>query len=80
MFNRYEEFPSHHATITPSDTAKLPNAKGMIIYCGTAGTIAVEDEAGTIVIYTVDANTILPVLAHKVRSTSTTVSQIIGLY
>lgn len=78
IFNRFEDFPTTHRVITPSDSNFLPS-KGMIIYCVTAGNIAVEDKNGNVITYAVPANHILPVLAYKVRSTNTTVSTIIGL-
>jgi hypothetical protein len=78
MFNRYAEFPQTHFTITPSNDNDLKFP--MIIYCGSSGTIAIHDKNGTAVTYTVIAGDILPVLAARVLSTGTNVSQVIGLF
>lgn len=78
MFNRYAEFPAHQVTLTPADGSDL--TREMIIYCGTAGTIKVEDKFGVAVTYTVTAGEILPLLVQRVWSTGTTVTQVIGLY
>lgn len=76
-YNRGDNFPSRHVTITPSDAADL--VEPMLIYCGSDGNIAVEDKYGTAVTYAVTAGTVLPVLVAKVLSTGTTVTQVIGL-
>lgn len=77
-FNPYENFPRNHFTITPSDT--LPIATGeCLVMAGAAGNISVEDDNGAIVIYTVAAGAILPLIVSKVRATGTTVAQVIGL-
>jgi len=78
MFNSYDEFPRNHFTITPSDTDAIPTGECLIM-AGTDGTIAAEDDNGVIVIYSVLAGAILPVVVSKVRATSTTVTQVIGL-
>ena len=78
MFNRFAEFPQTHVTITPSDANDLNRA--MIIYCGSAGDIAVHDKNGTAVTYTVAQGDILPLLVLRVLSTGTTVTQVIGIY
>lgn len=77
MFNRYEEFPQQHRTITPSDAANL--ARPMVIYCGSDGAISITDAAGVTVVYTLTAGQIAPVLAVKVNATGTTSTQVIGL-
>ena len=79
MFNRFLEFPTHQVAITPSDSDSLGN-QGMIVRCGTAGNISVEDNFGTAIVYTVSAGEILPVLVNKVLSTGTTVTGIVGVY
>ena len=79
MFNRFAEFPRHHVSITPSDANNL--SREMLIFCGTTGTIAVHDVNGVAVTYTIDtAGSILPIIAKRVLSTGTNVTQIIGLY
>lgn len=77
-FNRLAEFPRNHVTITPSDANNL--SRPMLIMAGTAGDIVIVDENGTSITYTVTAGSILPVIAVKVPSTNTTVTQVIGLY
>lgn len=76
VFNRFEEFPQNHKTITPAD-ADLDRA--YIIYCGSAGNMVVRDRNGTAITYAVQAGDILPVLVTRVAA-ATTVTQVIGLY
>jgi hypothetical protein len=76
LFNRFQEFPQHHVTITPADS-DLP--RPMIIYCGSSGTIVARDENNVVVTYTVTAGEIIPVLVKRVAAAST-VTQVIGLY
>lgn len=78
MFNRFAEFPRTHITLTPHNSNDL--IREMLIFCGTDGTIAVHDQNGTAVTYTVVAGDILPIIAKRVLSTGTTVTQVIGLY
>jgi hypothetical protein len=79
LFNRFSHFPKHHEVITPSDSVNL--AKGdLLIYCGSAGTIAVHDTFDVPVTYTVAAGDVLPVLVKRVLFTGTTVTPVIGLY
>lgn len=75
-FNPYENFPRNHFTITPSDSTAFAEC---LVMAGTDGAISVEDDNGAIVVYTVTAGTVLPLIVSKVRSTGTTVSQVIGL-
>lgn len=77
LFNRYDNFPQRHLTITPSDTVNIPN--GMVVMAGTAGVLAVVDEANVVINYTVTAGTIIPIVAKRVNATGTTVTQVIGL-
>jgi len=78
------------AVITPSDTAKLTytNSAGGVeikrcraIYVGTAGDLAVNDDAGNSVLFTgVAAGSVLPISTDVIRATSTTASTIVALY
>lgn len=66
--------------VTPSDTANFSfTVRG--IYVGTAGNVVAVTEGGTAVTFSnVPAGTILPVRANRVNSTSTTASNLVGLY
>lgn len=75
-FNPYENFPRNHFTITPSDANAFAEC---LVMAGTDGNLSVEDDNGAIVIYTVTAGTVLPLIVSKVRATGTTVTQVIGL-
>lgn len=77
MFNRFAEFPRHHVSITPNDSADL--SREMLIYAATAGAIAVHDMDGTAITYTVQIGDILPIIAKRVLSTGTTAT-VVGLY
>lgn len=77
-FDKNLQFPSRHRTITPSDANKL--VQEMIIRCGGAGDIRIEDKDGVAITYTVTAGEIVPVLACKVLATGTTVTKITGHY
>lgn len=60
-----------HLAIAPSDSADLPVIP-RVIYCQTAGNVAIRDVAGVDVTYTVMAGQILPFSAQRVLSTGTT--------
>ena len=78
MFNKAVEFPRNQVTITPSNSVDLP--RPMIIYCGSAGAIAVVDANDTVVVYALAAGQVVPVLAKRVNATGTDSTQVIGLY
>lgn len=78
LYNRFEEFPRNHVTITPSDANDL--VREMLIYAGGAGTLAVHDQYGRAITYTLAAGDILPVIAKRVLVAGTTVTPVIGLY
>jgi len=80
FFNRFSEFPRNHRDITAlaSDTDPLPTP--MLVYCGSAGDIAVVDQSGEELIYTVEAGAIIPIVVSQIKATGTDVTQIIGLY
>lgn len=66
--------------ITPSDSVNFTyNVRG--IYVGTTGNVVAVTEGGTAVTFSsVPAGTILPIRASRVNSTSTTASNMVGLY
>lgn len=79
-------------TITPSDSndqlaSTLPNSQtprsiAFRVYVGTTGNVSVicaQDTTATIFVG-VPAGTVLPVLVTRVKSTSTTASNLVGLY
>lgn len=78
LYNRFEEFPRNHMTITPSDANDL--VREMLIYAGGPGTLAAHDQNGTAITYTLVAGDILPIVAKRVLATGTTVATVIGLY
>lgn len=77
-WNRHAEFPRNHETITKSDTVNL--SRPMLVMAGSDGTVSLVDHKDTVIVYTVTAGTILPILAKRVNSTNTTVTSLIGLY
>ena len=66
--------------ITPSDSTNF-NYTVRGIYVGGTGNVAAVTEGGTAVTFSsVPAGTILPVRAVRVNSTSTTATNLVGLY
>ncbi|MFE3836072.1 spike base protein, RCAP_Rcc01079 family [Pseudogemmobacter sonorensis] len=59
-----------HAAITPSDSEDLPVIP-RVIYCATAGTAVLQDAAGVVVSYPVEAGQILPISPRRVLAAST---------
>ena len=81
LFNRFSQFPKNHVDITAAKSDTVDLVRPMLIFCGTTGTIAVMDDKGTSITYTIDtAGAILPIIAKRVLSTGTNITQIIGLY
>ena len=78
MYKKFDMFPSNHIEITPDDSDTL--FQEMLIYCGSDGDVAAVDTHGRVVVYTVSAGDILPILAVRINATDTTVTQIVGLY
>ena len=62
---------ANHFAITPDDGADLPRA-ARVIYCHSAGDVALCDAAGTTLTYTLVQGQILPVAAVRVLATGTT--------
>lgn len=72
--------PAYKLTaVTPSDTTVLPTTRGL--YVGTAGNISVvTNEGSTVTITGALGGVIYPFQVTKVRSTSTTASNILACY
>lgn len=70
LYNRFQNFPRHHRAVTPSNSVDL--TEEAMIYCDTAGTVAVHDHGGVSKTYTVLAGDILPIICRRVLSTGTT--------
>ncbi len=71
MTKGLESPADRHFSITPSDSIDLaivPRA----LFCLTAGTVAVADSLGFVLMYPVSAGMILPLRARKVMATGTT--------
>ena len=66
-----ESPPTRHFSITPSDSTDLA-IRPRALYCQTYGTVAITDEFGTSVTYTVAAGQILPFRGMRILSTGTT--------
>ena len=66
--------------VTPSDSTDLPQVT-RAIYCGGTGDISVVMRSGeTVTFSAVQAGTVLPIEAVRVRATGTTASNLVGLY
>jgi hypothetical protein len=73
--------PAENAlAVTPSDSADLTGAPCRALYVGTGGNISLIVGGNTLTFTAVPSGSILPVRASRVRSTSTTASNIIALY
>jgi hypothetical protein len=81
MSNLYETSPAAHAVaVTASDSADLPGGVCRALYVGTTGNISLDVGNGQTVLFTAVPVGILPVNVKRVRSTSTTASNIVALY
>ena len=66
--------------VTPSDSTDL-TYMARALYIGGAGNVNVDVADGTTVVFAgLSAGTILPVRVKRVRSTSTTATNIVALY
>ena len=71
---------SSYAAVTPNDSTDLA-AACRALYVGTGGNVVAVRLDNTAVTFTgVPSGTILPVIARRVNSTSTTASNIVALY
>lgn len=72
-------FPSRALAVAPNDGADL--SKAGRIYVGGAGAVVVDTIGGdTVTFAAVPAGTVLPVRVKRVRSTSTTATNIVVLF
>ena len=72
-------YPGSAFSITPSNSANLANVS--IVYVGGAGNVRVTTAQGDDVIFSgLLAGAVIPVQVLKVWSTSTTASNLIGIY
>lgn len=69
---------TRHRSITPSDTNLVADCQR--IYITTAGNIAIEDSAGTIIVYAVANASTLDLVPYRIRATSTTATGIVCWY
>lgn len=69
-------------SVTPNDSTDLSLGACRALWVGGAGNVAIiAEEDDTVVVWSgVPAGTILPVRAKRVRSTSTTATNILALY
>lgn len=83
---RSTEPATDYFAITPSDTVNFTVADNKTtivrgIYVGTGGDVVAVRQDGTAVTFTgVPGGVILPIVAKRVNSTSTTASNLVGLY
>lgn len=73
--------PAEYATVvTPSDSTDLTKV-ARALYVGTGGNVNLDTPDGATVVFSnVQAGSILPVRVKRVRSTSTTASNIVALF
>lgn len=71
---------THAVAITPSDGSDLA-VECRAVYVGGAGNMNVDlPDGGTVLFSGLTAGSILPVRVRRVRSTSTTASNLVALY
>lgn len=68
------------AAVTASDSADLTNGICRALYVGTTGNINVDMSDGATVLFSNVPVGIFPIKAKRVRSTSTTASNLVALY
>lgn len=67
--------------ITPHDSTSFTQGETRGIYVGVAGNVVVVTSSGDVVTFTgAAAGSVLPVRAVRVNSTSTTATNLVGLY
>lgn len=72
-------YPGSAFSITPSNSANLANVS--VVYVGGAGNVRVTTAQGDDVIFSgLLAGTVIPVQVLKVWSTSTTATNLVGIY
>ena len=68
------------AAISPSDSTDLAGGTCRALFVGTAGNLNIDDAFGNTVLFSNVPAGIFPVRAKRVRSTSTTASNLVALY
>lgn len=72
---------SRFTEITPTDDATFTDQESRAIFVGVGGDINIDDETGTATVHKNVANgAILPLRSRRVRSTSTTATDIVFWY
>lgn len=67
--------------VTPNDSADLTNGECRALYVGMGGNVSLDVGNSTAVVFSnVPSGGILPIRAKRVRSTSTTATNIVALY
>ncbi|WP_036286427.1 hypothetical protein [Methylosinus sp. PW1] len=69
---------TRHFAVTPSDSTDLA-VKPRAIFCKVAGDVAIRDEGGTDITYTLTQGQILPFRGVRILSTGTTAT-VVGWY
>lgn len=67
------------AVVSPNDGADLPGGECRALLVGVAGNIAIDTEQSTNVVVPAPVG-VLPIAVKRVRSTSTTATNIVALY
>jgi hypothetical protein len=69
-------------SVSPSDSADLPDGMCQALYCSGAGNVVIVTENGEQVTLAISAGwaNIVPILIRRVRNTSTTATGILALY
>ena len=70
----------HYAAITVSDTVNFTDGICTSIWVGVAGNVQVVRWDDTVVQFAAVGGTVIPVMAKRVNSTSTTASGLVALY
>lgn len=69
------------AAVTPNNDADLPNGICRALYIGSGGNVVLDTRNNTSITFAgLQAGTILPLNVRRVRSTSTTATNIVALY
>lgn len=68
------------ASITPNDSTDLPGGTCRALFVGTGGNLNIDDAFGNTVLFTGVSAGILPVRVKRVRSSSTSATNLVALY
>jgi hypothetical protein len=69
--------PTKHVAITPGVQRYNPPVH---VWVGGAGDVEIEDDKGTVIVYTLAVGTIAPVRATRVLADNTTASNLVGIF